>query len=68
MLGPEALLAVEHAVVLETDPQSEAALWPDGEALPVLDTALDVFLTLPGHTSTKEDDERASVLSGIRQA
>jgi hypothetical protein len=32
-----------------------AALWADGEGLPVLDAALHVFLTLPGHTSTREN-------------
>src|SRR5216684_735749 len=30
-------------------------LWPAVEGLPVLDAALDVFLTFPGHTSTRED-------------
>ena len=29
-----------------TERRSEAALWPDGEALPVLDAALDVFMIL----------------------
>ena len=32
-----------------------AALWADGEELSVLDAVLHVFLTLPGHTSTRED-------------
>jgi hypothetical protein len=32
-----------------------AALWADREGLPVLDAALHVFLTLPGHTGTRED-------------
>ncbi len=41
-----------------TERRSEAALWPDGEALSILDAALDVFMTLPGHTSTREDDEQ----------
>ena len=35
-----------------------------GERLPVLDAALHVFLTLPGHTSTRED-ERQPVVEGV---
>src|SRR5712691_466938 len=34
---------------------SVAALWTDAEGLSVLDAALHVFLTLPAHTSTRED-------------
>jgi hypothetical protein len=34
------------------------------EALPVLDAALHVYLTLPGHTSTRED-EGQPVVEGV---
>src|SRR5205809_7567353 len=34
------------------------------EGFPVLDAALHVFLTLPGHTSTRED-EGSSVVEGV---
>jgi hypothetical protein len=37
---------------------------PPGEGLPVLDAALHVFLTLPGHTSTRED-EGQPVVEGV---
>jgi hypothetical protein len=31
-------------------------MWPDIEALPVHDDAYDVFMALPPHTSSREDD------------
>jgi hypothetical protein len=47
------LFQVKHNHCL-TNPLAVAALWSDEEGRPVLDAALDVFLTRPRHTSRKE--------------
>ncbi len=56
---------VKHIHCL-TKPLAVAALWPDGEGLPALDDALDVFLTLPGDTNTREDDVQPFVSVAMR--
>jgi len=47
------LFQIKHNHCL-TNPLAVAALWSDEEGRPVLDAALDVYLTRPRHTSRKE--------------
>ncbi len=60
----ESVSGQTHPLSHETS--SLAALWLDGEGLPALDDALDVFLTLPGDTSTREDDVQPVVSGAMR--
>src|SRR6266571_4383845 len=49
-----------------TESLAVAAVCPAGEGRPVLDAALHDSLTLPGYTSTRED-EGSSVVEGVRR-